>query len=112
MSTSNPSRSHLICWFLFFGMSTVIAILMLLLAAFVWLSAWTGSFIVSALILGVFFAVLAIVIYLSAIRDALERIRIQAETIYEVARLAQSGYQWVVGKVLLFLRLRDLLHSK
>lgn len=54
----------------------------------------TGSFIVSALILGGLFTLLAFVIYLLAIRDAVDHIRSQAETVYEVARAAQTGYEW------------------
>ncbi len=112
METQRPSRGHLIAPFLFFGITAAIAILMLLLAAFIWLSALTGSFVVSALILGVFFAVISIVVYLSAIRDAMKRIRMQAATVYEVARLVLSGYEWIVEKVSLFMRLRDILRGK
>ena len=81
-------------------------------ALVVWLSSVTGSFIVSALILGGLFALLAFVIYLLAIRDAVDHIRSQAETVYEVARAAQTGYEWLTEKVTLFLRLREEFRSK
>lgn len=61
---------------------------MLLAALVVWLSELVGSFIAAALILGGFFAVVAALIYLVSIREAVERIRARAETVYEVARIA------------------------
>ena len=63
-------------------------------------------------ILGGLFALLAFVIYLLAIRDAVDHIRSQAETVYEVARAAQTGYEWLTEKVTLFLRLREEFRSK
>ena len=84
----------------------------LLTALVIWLSSVTGSFIASALIAGGFFAVLALLVYLFAIRDAVEQIRRQAETVYEVAHAAQTGYEWLAGKVSLFLKLREELQKK
>ena len=109
---NKPSGGRFIASLLFFGTTAAIAILLLLAALVVWLSSVTGSFIASALILGCFFALLALVIYLLAIRDAVDHIRSQAETVYEVARAAQTGYEWLAGKVSLFLRRREELHSK
>ena len=76
---NKPSGGRFVTALLFFVTTAAIAILLLLTALVIWLSAVTGSFIASALIVGGFFAVLAIVIYLSAIRDAVEQIRRQAE---------------------------------
>ena len=103
---NKPSGGRFIASLLFFAMTAAIAVLLLLTALVVWLSSVTGSFIVSALILGGLFALLAFVIYLLAIRDAVDHIRSQAETVYEVARAAQTGYEWLTEKVTLFLRVR------
>ena len=103
---NKTSGGRFIASLLFFAMTAAIAVLLLLTALVVWLSSVTGSFIVSALILGGLFALLAFVIYLLAIRDAVDHIRSQAETVYEVARAAQTGYEWLTEKVTLFLRLR------
>ena len=103
---NKPSGGRFIASLLFFAMTAAIAVLLLLTALVVWLSSVTGSFIVSALILGGLFALLAFVIYLLAIRDAVDHIRSQAETVYEVARAAQTGYEWLTEKVTLYLRLR------
>ena len=96
---NKPSGGRFIASLLFFAMTAAIAVLLLLTALVVWLSSVTGSFIVSALILGGLFALLAFVIYLLAIRDAVDHIRSQAETVYEVARAAQTGYEWLTEKV-------------
>ena len=109
---NKPSGGRFIASLLFFAMTAAIAVLLLLTALVVWLSSVTGSFIVSALILGGLFALLAFVIYLLAIRDAVDHIRSQAETVYEVARAAQTGYEWLTEKVTLCLRLREEFRSK
>lgn len=109
---NKPSGGRFIASLLFFAMTAAIAVLLLLTALVVWLSSVTGSFIVSALILGGLFALLAFVIYLLAIRDAVDHIRSQAETVYEVARAAQTGYEWLTEKVTLFLQLREEFRSK
>ena len=101
----NPSGGRFIVALLLFGISLLIAILLLITALCVWLTAVTGSMIASALIVGGFFALAAAGIYLLAIRETLERLRTQAETVYEVARAARSGYEWVLGKVGAALRL-------
>ena len=86
---NKPSGGRFIAALLFFATTAGIAILLLLTALVIWLSSVTGSFIASALIAGGFFAVLALLVYLFAIRDAVEQIRRQAETVYEVARMAR-----------------------
>ena len=101
----NPSGGRFAVALLLFGISLLIAILLLITALCVWLTAVTGSMIASALIVGGFFALAAAGIYLLAIRETLERLRTQAETVYEVARAARSGYEWVLGKVGAALRL-------
>ena len=96
---NKPSGGRFIAALLFFATTAGIAILLLLTALVIWLSSVTGSFIASALIAGGFFAVLALLVYLFAIRDAVEQIRRQAETVYEVAHAAQTGYEWLAGEV-------------
>lgn len=111
MDNRQPARGNFVAALIWFTITSAIAILLLLTAVVVWLSEVTGSFIASALIVGGFFAVLAVVIYLLSIRDAVDRIREEIETVYEVAHMAKTGYEWVMDKVRLFLTLRDL-HSK
>lgn len=102
----NPSCGRFAVALLLFGISLLIAILLLLTALLVWLTQATGSLIASALIVGGFFALVAFAVYMLSIRETLERLRAQAETVYEVARAARSGYEWVLGKVAMVLSLR------
>ena len=113
MGTDNRKTSggSFVAALVFFVMTASIAIFLLLTALVVWLSEVTGSFIVSSLIVAGFFAVLAAVIYLLSIRDGVERIRDQVETVYDVAHAAKEGYQWISEKFLLLMKLRDL-HNK
>ena len=110
--TRESSEGRFVIAFLLFGTTVAIALLLLLTALVVWLSELTGSFIASALILGGFFAVVAALIYLVSIREAVERIRTRAETVYEVARIARSGYEWVTDKIALLVRLNDALRKE
>ena len=104
MDNRKTSGGSFVAALVFFVMTASIAIFLLLTALVVWLSEVTGSFILSSLIVGGFFAVLAAVIYLLAIREGVERIRDQVDTcrkggvrvahrqvftVYEAARNAQ-----------------------
>ena len=95
MDNRKTSGGSFVAALVFFVMTASIAIFLLLTALVVWLSEVTGSFILSSLIVGGFFAVLAAVIYLLAIREGVERIRDQVETVYDVARAAKEGYEWL-----------------
>lgn len=73
MDNRKTSGGSFVAALVFFVMTASIAIFLLLTALVVWLSEVTGSFILSSLIVGGFFAVLAAVIYLLAIREGVER---------------------------------------
>ena len=60
--------------------------------------ALTGSVAVAALITGGFFAVIAAVVYLLAVRSALNYVRDRIETVYEVASRIKEGYDWLSDK--------------
>lgn len=109
--TGSRSAGRFVVLFLLFGTLVGIALLLLLTALVVWLSQVTGSFIVATLILGGAFALLAAGLYLLSIREAVEQIRARAETVYEVARLARSGYEWISGKVAALIGIYDLLRK-
>ena len=105
---AKTSGGSFVAALVFFVMTASIAIFLLLTALVEWLSVVTGSFILSSLIVGGFFAVLAAVIYLLAIREGVERIRDQVETVYDVARAAKEGYEWLTDKFLLLMQLREM----
>ena len=102
------SGGHLVAAGFAFLLSAVTAFFLLIAATVAWLAALLGSLLYAVLIVGGFFAVVATLIYLLAIHRPLQRIREQAETVYEVARLFQSGYDWVMGKVRIVRELFDL----
>ena len=104
MDNRKTSGGSFVAALVFFVMTASIAIFLLLTALVVWLSEVTGSFILSSLIVGGFFAV----IYLLAKREGVERIRDQVETVYDVARAAKEGYEWLTDKFLLFMKLREM----
>ncbi len=107
METDQPKKSGspfipaLVC----FTVAVAISILLLLAALVVWLSELTGSFIAASLIIAVFFAVLAVVIYLLSVRDGIRRISRRVDTVYEVADTAREGCRWAANKFLLLLQL-------
>ena len=63
-------------------MTAAIAIILFIDAFVMWLASLTGSVAVAALITGGFFAVIAAVVYLLAVRSALNYIRDRIETVY------------------------------
>lgn len=108
MDNRKTSGGHFVAALVFFVMTASIAIFLLLTALVIWLSVLTGSFIASSLIVAGFFAVIAVVIYLLSIREGVERIRDQVETVYDVAHAAKEGYAWLTDKFLLFMKLREM----
>lgn len=111
MATKRSSNGSFAAALVFFVIATAITILMLLTALVMWLSMLTGSLIVSSLIVAVFFGIIAWIIYMLAIRDGIEHIRMQMETVYDVARIAKSGYDWVTNKLALFIQPRESRES-
>lgn len=97
MDNRKTSGGSFVAALVFFVMTASIAIFLLLTALVVWLSEVTGSFILSSLIVGGFFAVLAAVIYLLAIREgrgAHPRPRSKRSTTWHVPqRRGTSGSQ-------------------
>ena len=97
MKDSPSPTGNIVTSLIFFGVTAAIAILFI--DAFVmWLASLTGSVAVAALITGGFFAVIAAVVYLLAVRSALNYIRDRIETVYEVASRIKDGYDWLSDK--------------
>lgn len=112
MDPENASHGSFVITLIGFMLIAATGFVLLITTLVVWLSALTGSMIAATLIVsGICFA-LAGAIYLLALRDPLSRIQDQIDTIYDVARTAREGYKWVTDKVLMLLRLRDVLREK
>ncbi len=99
MAAQKSSGGNFLVSLLLFVTAAGIAVLLLLVSAVVWLSALLDSFIFSTLILGGVFTLVATAIYFLSMRKSLAHIREQAETIYEVARLAKNAYEWLAEKL-------------
>ena len=55
---------------------------------------------------------LAAAIYALALRAPIDRIQDQVETVYDVAHAAKTGYEWLSGKLQLFLAVREELRKE
>lgn len=78
------------------------AALLLVVALVVWLAELMGSLVLPCLLLGLFFAVLATIIYKVLLRDAMREFDERWRVIYDVTKLLREGIDW--GMKLLFRR--------
>ena len=70
------------------------AALLLVVALVVWLSEIMGSIIYPCLILGLFFALLATIIYKVSLRDAMREMNERLSVIYDVTKLLSEVVGW------------------
>ena len=70
------------------------AALLLVVALVVWLSEIMGSTIYPCLILGLFFALLATIIYKVSLRDAMREMNERLSVIYDVTKLLSEVVGW------------------
>ena len=103
MSERSSFRSHFGSALIGFVLFAFMAILLLLTAFVVWLAERTGSLIMAAALVGAFFAVLSTAIYLLVLKDAIRLLGSRMDTVYEVARTAQAGYEWLTKRVVRWL---------
>ena len=95
----NQPRRHLITPIVVFGITALIAVVMLLWALVIWLAQLTGSMIWATLILGGVFALIALIVYLVSVRPAVQYISDQLDNIAEMAQIVRSGYNWITDKL-------------
>lgn len=103
MADKKSQGTHLVAAFAGFGLTGLTAWLLLVTALVVWLADVLNSLIWSSLIVGGFFIAVAVAIYVLAIRTGLAHLRERIDTVYEVARLARAGYDWVRTKFSIFM---------
>ena len=70
------------------------AALLLVVALVVWLSEIMGSIIYPCLILGLFFALLATIVYKVSLRDAMREMNERLSVIYDVTKLLSEVVGW------------------
>ena len=76
------------------ALSAPAAALLLVVALVVWLSEIMGSIIYPCLILGLFFALLATIIYKVSLRDAMREMNERLSVIYDVTKLLSEVVGW------------------
>ncbi len=103
-----PSRGNPVLALAGFVLTAATAVVLLISTAVVWLAEAIRSLPAAMLILGTLCLVAAAVIYLVGLRDPLRRMQEQLETVYDVARSAREGYQWIMRKFTLLTELRTL----
>lgn len=96
--SDNTRRTHIVAVLLWFGLFSAAATVMFFTALITWLSELMHSSVAALSVVGVLLAIAALVLYLTSVRSAVERLRDGAETIYSVARGARDIYNWVLDK--------------
>ena len=99
MKDSPSPTGNIVTSLIFFGVTAAIAIILFIDAFVMWLASLTGSVAVAALITGGFFAVIAAVVYLLAVRSALNYVRSMAPRSMSGLRPSDSRHISVVSTV-------------
>ena len=76
------------------------AALLFVVALVVWLAELMGSLIYPCLIVALFLAILAIIIYKVSLRDALREMHERMGVVYEVTKLLREGFEWIARLLL------------
>ncbi len=76
------------------------AALLFVVALVVWLAELMGSILYPCIIVGLFLALLALLLYKVSLRDTMREIHKRLGVVYDVSRLARDGVAW--GMRLLF----------
>ena len=72
------------------------AALLLVGSVVMWLAELMGSLIYPCLIVGLFFALLALVVYKVSLHDAMREVEERLSVIYDVTRLLREGIEWAM----------------
>ncbi|MBQ7856570.1 MAG: hypothetical protein IJ348_05585 [Alistipes sp.] len=77
--------------------ATLLSIVLVVVALIEWLAIIFDSFVVPCLLVALFMAMMAVVVYLYALRPSLVQARERFDIIYEVFRHIKRGVDWVQG---------------
>ena len=91
----HENRSHFAA-LIIVALAAPAAALLFVVALVVWLAELMGSIIYPCLIVGLFFALLATIVYKVSLRDAMREIDERLKVIYDVTRLLREGVEWGV----------------
>lgn len=79
-----------------FMLSGLISLILLTAALVAWLASLIGSTTIASLIVGIFFLIIAVIVYRVALQSYIESIRRRFDTIYEVSRIVEGIYRRTV----------------
>ncbi len=97
---SPEKRSRALALPLILFVLTVLPAFGLLIAAVtIWLSCLFDSAIISCIVVGGVFLLIALTIYFAMLRSAVKRMQERMETIYETSRVFRSGFDWINDKI-------------
>ena len=92
MDDNKPTPGPVLAPIIFFVLTSVMAIILLVAALIMWLSELIGSATSSTLIVGGLFTFVAWLIYVLSIKRCIDYIRDRLDTIYDVALSIRNGY--------------------
>lgn len=93
MEENKPQPHAVLAPLLYFAMTAVMAIILLVAALVMWLSELIGSAKWATLIVGGGFAFVAWLIYVLAVKRCIDYIRDRLDTVYDVAYSIRNGYK-------------------
>lgn len=112
MNQENASHGNFVIALILFVLVAAAGVVLLITALVEWLSVLTGSMIAATLIVSGVCFLIALAIYLSALHKPLARMQDQVETVYDVARTAREGYEWITEKIRMLRLLREAMREK
>lgn len=112
MNREHASGGNFVIALILFVLIAASGVLLLITALVEWLSVLTGSTIAATLIVSGVCFLIALAIYLLSLHKPLAHMQDKVETVYDVARTAREGYEWVMDKIEMLRLLRDALREK
>lgn len=103
MQERKPQSHGHLAPLIYFAATAATAAIMLIITVVIWIAETIGSMRWATLIVGLFFLFVAWLIYMLAVRPALDYIRDRLDTIYDVAYAVQNGYKRAFEFLLKFL---------
>lgn len=92
---NRESNDHLLGQITLLVIVMLIGSTMLIIALLLWLAEVMGSLTGALVAIGAGCTLISMMLYFGAVRPQVKAIREELSSLYEVARVARSGYQWV-----------------
>ena len=93
MDDNKLSTRTLLAPLIYFAVTTIAAMILIVATVVVWLAELIGSATIATLIVGGFFTFVAWLIYVLSVKRSIDYIRDRLDTIYDVAFAVRNGYK-------------------